>query len=126
MRLFHSSDERTTLLQPMMGANRHEGEATDAVGKPVVWLSSQPMLHVKDGRPYRYRYEVETAEDDPDLCEDEAVGDVGDAMLNLFGGGTTAPANRYFYLHRPISVVSAEEWSQERGRYVPLDLAEDR
>ena len=124
MRLFHSSNQKTNLLQPMVGENRHDGEATGAVGKPAVWLSSQPMTHRKDGRPYRYRYEVEVAADDPDLCEDEAVRNAGEAMLKLFGGGT-GPANRYYFLRRSIRVVSAEEWSEELGCHVSADVAEE-
>lgn len=126
MRLFHSTNEGTRLLRPMHGPNRHSGEAEDAVGDPVVWLSSQPMLHLKDGNPYRYRYEVEVAEDDADLTEDESVANANAAMLKMFGAGPQSEANRYFYLRRPVEVVAAEKWDDNERRYVPSPDGEAR
>jgi hypothetical protein len=124
MRLFHSTNEATTVLQPMVGRNRHGAEAADAVGQPAVWLSSEPMWHFENRKPYRFRYTVEVAKDDPHLHEDKSVGEMGARTLRMLGGGADVEPNRYYYLTRAAEVMAVEEWNDSLGDYALVPTSE--
>jgi hypothetical protein len=126
MQFFHSSNEFTGRLLPMVGENRHPGEAAEVIDKPAVWLSTHPMVHTdSEGKPRRFRYKVEVPIDDSELREDKPVGEMGEMLLTMLGGGDPTVANRYFYLLRPVLVSAAEEWSLEQDCYVPTQVPQN-
>ena len=121
MRLYHSTDVATSILEPQLGDRRHNNEAEDAVGKPVVWLSSDPEIRTNGkGKRFRYRYTVDVPLDDPNLHEDTRHSDSYKKAAQLFG---LSGESKWFYYTEPVAVAEAEEWDESEGRYKPIPLS---
>ena len=109
--LYHTSEMLVDKLIPAVGGNRHSGEDPRAVGKSVVWLSNQIMC---SDPPFRYLYEVELDENDPELIKDAPFDILMQKMNKQFQNSDNL---RWYFTEKTLDVLTIKVWNSEKECY---------
>lgn len=113
VRFFHlSNTKHEGVIPPAVGDSRHGAEDPRAVGKPVVWLSNEPMT--RSDNPI-YQYEVELDPADPLLHEDELFKQ-GTATVNAIF--STKSTLGWFFYEGSAPIAATQTWDADAGKYV--------
>ena len=112
MRLFHSSSEKLSVLEPMLGDSRHKGEDPRAIDKPVLYLTTaeDEIFSYKD-KVAQYKYVVEIDDDDTNLFLDEKDYEF---MKECNEEYPEMQIRRWYFSLRPIQVTETFEWDVEK------------
>ncbi|MEK5183221.1 hypothetical protein [Paenibacillus sp. FSL P4-0288] len=117
MKLYHSTCIKLSVIDPMIGNYRHDGEDPRAVNQPVVYLTTdKDELFWNVDEEATYKYVVEIDENDPDLCLD--VKDYEFKKKCNEELGVSVNNKWYFYL-KPINVSETFEWNGQCYIQIP-------
>jgi hypothetical protein len=108
MKLYHYSNEKLTILIPIIGDARNEAEDPEVIGKPVVWLATTEMVKRQDrGVPDTYRYTVDIPEDDSNLH----ISKIMVSNTEIFEKFFDTRVGSWYYFTSDIDVLETEEWN---------------
>lgn len=109
MRLFHSSFEQLSILEPRLGESRHKGEDPRAVGKAVVYLTtSADEIFSHKGIIIPYKYIVEIDENDTYLFLDEKDFEFNQDCNRDYED--LQDDTKWYFSFRSIKVMETLEW----------------